>query len=166
MRRLFRHFDHLVSRWGAGLDEAVRVVRPGGWIGIVHWANPQGADIFSILSRALKKLPLPTDSPDRPKVTVIMSVHELRDALEARECEVMDVERLDAPSPLPTPESFMDMLNHVYRTFATYRSLGEHLRGLLVEQPHGPKPYTKRFSDHAPLTPSPLKVGPLMTRAL
>jgi ubiquinone/menaquinone biosynthesis C-methylase UbiE len=58
----------LFPKWSAGLNEAVRVVRPGGWLGIVHWANPQGADIFSILSRALKKLPLPTDSPDAPSL--------------------------------------------------------------------------------------------------
>jgi ubiquinone/menaquinone biosynthesis C-methylase UbiE len=121
----------LFPAWGAGLDEAVRVVRPGGWIGIVHWANPEGADIFRILSRALKKLPLPTGSPDAPKLTALMSVHELRAALEARECEVTDVERLDAPGPLPTPESFMDTLDAIYRAFPTYRSLDEHLRGEL-----------------------------------
>jgi ubiquinone/menaquinone biosynthesis C-methylase UbiE len=34
----------LFSNWSAGLDEAVRVVRPGGWLGIVNWANPEGAD--------------------------------------------------------------------------------------------------------------------------
>jgi ubiquinone/menaquinone biosynthesis C-methylase UbiE len=44
----------LFSNWSAGLDEAVRVVRPGGWLGIVHWANPEGADIFTILSRVAK----------------------------------------------------------------------------------------------------------------
>jgi ubiquinone/menaquinone biosynthesis C-methylase UbiE len=121
----------LFPAWGAGLDEAVRVVRPGGWIGIVHWANPEGADIFSILSRALKKLPLPTGLSDAPKLTALMSVHELRAALEARQCEVMDVERLDAPSPLPTPESFMDTLDPIYAAFPTYRSLDEHLRGEL-----------------------------------
>jgi hypothetical protein len=43
----------------------------------------------------------------------------------------MDVERLDAPSPLPTPESFMDTLDPIYRSFPTYRSLDEHLRGEL-----------------------------------
>jgi ubiquinone/menaquinone biosynthesis C-methylase UbiE len=100
----------LFPAWGAGLDQAVRVVRPGEWIGIVHWATPEGADIFTILSRALKRLPLPPGSPDAPQLKALMSVHELRAALEARECEVMDVERLDAPSPLPTPESFMDTL--------------------------------------------------------
>jgi ubiquinone/menaquinone biosynthesis C-methylase UbiE len=121
----------LFPAWGAGLDEAVRVVGPGGWIGIVHWANPEGADTFSILSRALKKLPLPTGSPDAPKLTALMSVHELRAALEARQCEVMDVERLDTPSPLPTPESFVDTLDPIYRSFPTYRSLREHLRGEL-----------------------------------
>ncbi|MBV8831219.1 MAG: class I SAM-dependent methyltransferase [Acidobacteriaceae bacterium] len=36
----------LFPDWEAGLDEAARVVRPGGWIAIVHWANPQGADIY------------------------------------------------------------------------------------------------------------------------
>jgi ubiquinone/menaquinone biosynthesis C-methylase UbiE len=122
----------LFPAWGAGLDEAVRVVRPGGWIGIVHWANPEGADIFSILSRALKRLPLPAGSPDTPRLTALMSVHELRAALQARKCEVMDVERLDAPPGLlPTPESFMDTLDPIYRSFPTYRSLDEHLRGEL-----------------------------------
>jgi ubiquinone/menaquinone biosynthesis C-methylase UbiE len=114
----------LFPAWDAGPGEAVRVVRPGGRIAIVHWANPEGADIFSILSRALKKLPLPTGSPDAPRLTVLMSVHELRAALEAREREVIDVERVDAPSPLPTPESFMDMLDAIYRAFRpTVRSM-------------------------------------------
>ena len=60
-----------------------------------------------------------------------MSVHGLRAALKARECEVMDVGRLDAPSRLPTPESFMDTLDPIYRAFPTYHSLDEHLRGEL-----------------------------------
>jgi ubiquinone/menaquinone biosynthesis C-methylase UbiE len=121
----------LFSNWSAGLDEAVRVVRPGGWLGIVHWANPEGADIFTILLRALKRLPLPTGSPDAPKLTALMSAHELRAALEARRCEVEEVERLDAPSPLPPPESFMDTLDPIYRIFPTYRLLDETMRGEL-----------------------------------
>ena len=43
----------------------------------------------------------------------------------------MDVERLDAPSPLPTPESFMDTLDPIYCGFPTYRSLDEAMRGEL-----------------------------------
>ena len=70
-------------------------------------------------------------SQDAPRITALMSAHELRAALEARECEVMDVERLDAPGPLPTPESFMDTLDPIYRNHPTYRSLDEHLRGEL-----------------------------------
>ena len=121
----------LFPKWSAGLDEAVRVVRPGGWLGIVHWANPESADIFTILSRALKKLPLPTGSPDAPKLTALMSAHELRAALEARGCEVTEVDRLDAPSPLPPPERFMDTLDPIYSAFPTYRSLDEAMRGEL-----------------------------------
>jgi len=67
--------------------------------------------LFSILSRALKKLPLPEGSPDAPTLMALMSAHELRAALEGRGCEVIDVERLDASSPLPAPESFMDTLD-------------------------------------------------------
>jgi hypothetical protein len=52
-------------------------------------------------------------------------------AVEARECEVVDVERLDAPSPLPAPDSFMDTLDPIYRSLPTYYSLDEHLRGEL-----------------------------------
>jgi len=43
----------------------------------------------------------------------------------------MDVERLDAPSPFPRPESFMDTLDPIYRSLPTYRSLDEQLRGEL-----------------------------------
>jgi hypothetical protein len=113
------------------LDEAVRVVRPGGWLGIVHWANPEGADIFTILSRALKQLPLPTGSPDAPKLTALMSAHELRATLEAQGCEVKEVERLDAPSPLPPPESFMETLDPIYSSLPTYCLLDETMRGEL-----------------------------------
>ena len=121
----------LFPDWSAGLNEAVRVVRPGGWIGIVHWASPEGADIFTILRRALKQLPLPAGSPDAPEITVLLSAHELRAALESRGCEVMAVELLDAPGPLPTPESLMDTLDPFYRIFPPYSSLDEHLRGEL-----------------------------------
>ena len=120
----------LFADWGVALDEAVRVVRPGGWIGIVHWASPQGSDIFTIFSRALKKLALPTDSPDAPKLPEL-SAHELRAALEDRKCEVMEVGLLDAAGPLPTPENFMDTLDPFYRIHPTYRSLEERLRGEL-----------------------------------
>ena len=113
------------------MDEAVRVVRPGGWLGIIHWANPEGADIFTVLSRALKQLPLSTGSRDAPKLTAMMSAHELRAALEARGCEVKEVERLAAPSPLPPPESFMDRLDPIYSAFPTYRLLDETMRGEL-----------------------------------
>ena len=43
----------------------------------------------------------------------------------------MGIERLDAPSLLPTPESFMDTLDPIYRALPTYRLLDEHLRGQL-----------------------------------
>ena len=121
----------LFPDWGAGLNEAVRVVRPGGWIGIVHWASPYGADIFTILLRALKKLPLPAGSLNAPEITVLRSADEFRAALEARKCEVVKIELLDAPSPLPAPGSFMDTLDPFYRIHPTYRSLDERSRGEL-----------------------------------
>jgi ubiquinone/menaquinone biosynthesis C-methylase UbiE len=128
----------LFSNRGAALDEAVRVVRLSGWIGIVHWASPYGADIFAILLRALKKLPLPAGSLNAPEITVLRSADEFRTALESRECEVVDVELLDAPSPLPAPESFMDTLDPIYRVLPTYGSLDERqreeLRLLLAEE--------------------------------
>jgi ubiquinone/menaquinone biosynthesis C-methylase UbiE len=114
--------------WSAGLDEAVRVVRPGGWLGIVHWANPEGADIFTILIRALKKLSIPTGLPDSPNLGTLMSAHELRAALESRGCEVEEVERLDALSPLPPPEEFMDALDPIYSALPSYSTLNKAMR--------------------------------------
>jgi ubiquinone/menaquinone biosynthesis C-methylase UbiE len=121
----------LFPNWSAGLDEAVRVVRPDGLLGIVHWASPHGADPFIILSRAWRRLPLPTGSPDGPELTALLSAHELKAALEARGCEVKEVVRLDAPSPLPAPERFMDTLDPIYSNFPPYRLLDEAMRGEL-----------------------------------
>jgi ubiquinone/menaquinone biosynthesis C-methylase UbiE len=117
--------------WSAGLDEAVRVVRPDGLLGIVHWANPHGADPFTILARAWRRLPLPTGSPGAPELTALLSAHELRAALQGRGCEVKEVVRLDAPSPLPPPERFMDTLDPIYSNFPPYRLLDEATRGEL-----------------------------------
>jgi ubiquinone/menaquinone biosynthesis C-methylase UbiE len=121
----------LFPKWSAALDEAVRVVRPGGLLGVVHWASPYGPDTSTILLRALKELPLPTGSLNAREITVLRSADEFRAAFEARECEVVEVELLDAPSPLPAPESFMDTLDPFYRASPTYRSLDQHLRGEL-----------------------------------
>jgi ubiquinone/menaquinone biosynthesis C-methylase UbiE len=122
----------------AGLDEAVRVVRPCGWVGIVHWANPYGADTFTILLRALRRLPLPADLLNAPEITVLRSADEFKAALDARGCEAVKVELLDAPSPLPAPETFMDALDPLFRIFPTYSSLDEQqrseLRLLLAEE--------------------------------
>jgi ubiquinone/menaquinone biosynthesis C-methylase UbiE len=130
----------LFPNWSKGLDEAVRVVRPGGWIGIVHWASPYGADIFTILLRALRKLPPPAGSLNAPEISVLRSDDEFRAAFEARECKVVEVELLDAPSPLPAPESLMDALDPIYRIFPPYSSLDERQRGelgmLLAEETH------------------------------
>ena len=38
---------------------------------------------------------------------------------------------MDAPSPLPSPEIFMDTLDPIYRNFPTYRLLDETMRGAL-----------------------------------
>jgi ubiquinone/menaquinone biosynthesis C-methylase UbiE len=121
----------LFPNWAAALDEAARVVRPGGWVGIVHWASPYGADTFTILLRALRRLPLPADLLNAPEITVLRSADEFKTALEARGCEAVEVELLDAPSPLPAPETTMDALDPLFRIFPTYGSLDEHQRGEL-----------------------------------
>ena len=45
--------------------------------------------------------------------------------------QVKEVEQLNAPSVLPPPESFMDTLDPIYRSFPTYRLLDETMRGEL-----------------------------------
>jgi ubiquinone/menaquinone biosynthesis C-methylase UbiE len=89
----------LFPNWSAGLDEAVRVVRPGGWLGIVHWANPEGADIFTILSRALKKLPLPAVRRTHRSSQRSCRPMNSGPRWKPEGCELKEVERLDAPSP-------------------------------------------------------------------
>ena len=51
--------------------------------------------------------------------------------LKLEGCEVKEAERLDAPSPLPPPESFMYALDPIYPSFPTYRLLDETMRGEL-----------------------------------
>ncbi|HEX4167372.1 MAG TPA: hypothetical protein VHZ55_18050 [Bryobacteraceae bacterium] len=48
-----------------------------------------------------------------------------------RRCEFKEIERLDAPSPLPPPESFMDTLDPIYSSLPTCRLLDETMRGEL-----------------------------------
>lgn len=61
----------------------------------------------------------------------LMTAQELGVALEARGCEVKEVKRLDTPSTLPPPESFMDALDPIYSVFPPYRLLDETVRGKL-----------------------------------
>jgi ubiquinone/menaquinone biosynthesis C-methylase UbiE len=121
----------MFPNWGAGLDEAVRVVRQDGLLGVVHWANPHGSDLFNVLSRAWKRLPLPAGSPGAPELTALLSAHELRAALQARGCEVKEVVQLDAPGLLPPPDRFVDTLDPMYSVFPPYRLLDEAMRGEL-----------------------------------
>jgi 2-polyprenyl-6-methoxyphenol hydroxylase-like FAD-dependent oxidoreductase len=51
----------------ASVIERNFIQTPAGGLIVVHWANPEGANIFTILSRALKKLPLPTAHCRRQK---------------------------------------------------------------------------------------------------
>jgi len=85
----------------------------------------------------LKNLSIPAGSPDAPKLTTLTSALELTAALEARGCELKEVERLNAPSRLPSPERFMDALDPIYSGLPTCRLLDEAMRGelrFLLEQ--------------------------------
>jgi ubiquinone/menaquinone biosynthesis C-methylase UbiE len=122
------------------LSEMVRVVRPDGVVGIVHWARPLGAGpIFLPIARALERLADPeVGALEIPLTTAYLERVELEDALSQAGCVDVRSEALDVDSPSPTPETFLTELDLFFRMFPQYRAAmdrhADRFRALVADE--------------------------------
>lgn len=113
-----------VMYFGAGtakaLAEMVRVVRPGGVVGVVHWAVPEGAPFFTVLGRAIDRL----DDPEVGRFVAPLSENlersELEDALSEVGCADVRSEGIQVDCPWPAPEVFLAELDPLFRVVPPY----------------------------------------------
>jgi ubiquinone/menaquinone biosynthesis C-methylase UbiE len=102
------------------LAEMVRVVRPAGIVGVVHWAVPEGAPYFTILGRAVNRF----DDPEVGQFAVPLSENlkrsELEDALGKAGCVDARSESVQVDCPMPAPETFMAELDPFFQNVPQY----------------------------------------------
>ncbi|MET9480146.1 hypothetical protein [Streptomyces sp. NPDC006638] len=109
---------------GSALTEMVRVVRPGGVIGVVHRAPPLGAGpMFVPLARAIERL----DDPDVgtlgfPVFPAYLERPEIEGVLLEAGCTDVRSETVVEDSPVPAPEAFLSELDPFFRMFPPYRA--------------------------------------------
>jgi len=122
------------------LTEMVRVVRPDGVVGIVHWARPLGGGpMFLPLARAIERLADPeVGALEIPVTTAYLERAELEDALREAGCVDVRSEAVAVDSPVPTPETFLAELDPFFRMFPQYRTaIGRHadrFRALVAQE--------------------------------
>jgi ubiquinone/menaquinone biosynthesis C-methylase UbiE len=123
------------------LTEMARVVRPGGVVGVVHWAGPVGGGrIFVPLARAINRLHdpevgeivFPVGPPE------YLSRAEVERVLTEARCVDVQAETLEVAAIMPAPEVFMDALEPFFRAFPQYAAAvsrhGQRLRETLAEE--------------------------------
>ena len=122
------------------LTEMVRVVRPGGVIGVVNWARPVGgAPFFVPLARAIERLDDPEVGTFQiPLISEYLERSEVGDALRAAGCTDVRTETVTADSPNPTPETFLTELHPFFQGFPQYRAAidrhSSRFRALVTEE--------------------------------
>ncbi|GHA65194.1 hypothetical protein GCM10010372_76220 [Streptomyces tauricus] len=117
------------------LTEMVRVVRPGGVVGVVHWASPVGGGpMFVPLVRALDRL----GDPEARGLTIpvtneFLEGGDVEHVLGEAGCVDVWSEKVERESPMPTPETFMDELDLFFQMFPQYRTAVSRHRDRLRE---------------------------------
>lgn len=122
-------FDAALSTFGATilgddvgrvLAEMVRVVRPGGTVGVVHWADPFGAPIFILLDRAIRRAGL----GPVPSVTIGYETPEALGAALTRAGWVdATIEVVERDEPLPEPDRALEELEPMYLNHPGFQRL-------------------------------------------
>ncbi|GGJ73413.1 class I SAM-dependent methyltransferase [Streptomyces brasiliensis] len=122
------------------LTEMVRVVRPGGVIGVVHWARPVGGGpMFLPLARAVERLDDPeVGTLEIPVTTAYLEGPEVEEALRGAGCTDVQSETAVVDSPTPAPETFLAELDPFFGMFPQYRAAvarhPDRFRALVAEE--------------------------------
>jgi ubiquinone/menaquinone biosynthesis C-methylase UbiE len=105
------------------LADMRRAVRPGGVVGVVHWATPRGAPFFDILAEASRDL----EDPDIGTLEALLPGYVSRPALQEAlvAAALIDVYTvpLEAAGAIPTSESFLTELETFFARVAGFSEL-------------------------------------------
>lgn len=107
-------------RTAKSLAEMVRVVRPGGVVGVVHWADPVGAPFFEPLGRAVDRLNDPGVGEFAAPFSEYLQRSEIEHALIGAGCADVRVESVQVPCAMPEPETFVDEMHPIFRMHSQY----------------------------------------------
>jgi ubiquinone/menaquinone biosynthesis C-methylase UbiE len=116
----------LMPHRDASLREMVRVVRPGGFVCLVHWATPYGHPIFGIVLDAMEQLELSRPGAMGPPIAPLENSH-----LVHAGCVDVSITDIKLPATLPAPTSFLDELGPILRVIPGFSALQRiHLANL------------------------------------
>ncbi|WP_331748620.1 class I SAM-dependent methyltransferase [Streptomyces chartreusis] len=104
------------------LSEMVRVVRPGGLVSVMNWADPMGAPFFIPVARAVNRMDDPEVGTFVAPLTEYLERSELEQALSDAGCIDARSERVEVAYSIPTAETFMDELDPVFQVLPQYRA--------------------------------------------
>lgn len=123
----------------AAVEAMVRVTKPGGTIGLAHWASTWGSPIFAIMAAAMERLDEPEVEPLVPLLPGdYMTPAALDDLLAKAGCVDVSTSRIATPAPLPEPDVAFDELDKMYILHPRYAALDgsqrERLRASSAEE--------------------------------
>jgi hypothetical protein len=133
------------------LADMRRAVRPGGVIGVVHWATPRGAMFFDILAQATRALGDPDIGILEAVLPGDLSREGVREALLPAGLVDVQTESVDIAGAIPRSESFLFELETFFAPVPGFSDLTigqrERLNTAIVDAvrpiEHGkaPRPY-------------------------
>ncbi|MTD59072.1 class I SAM-dependent methyltransferase [Amycolatopsis pithecellobii] len=123
---------------GTALEQMVRVVRPGGVISVVNWAEPLGATFFIPVSRAVDRFDDPEVGKFVAPLTEFLEGPQLERALSGAGCVDVRSESVSGHFAVPSAEIFMEELDSVFQVLPQYRAAiakdRDRFRDILVEE--------------------------------
>jgi ubiquinone/menaquinone biosynthesis C-methylase UbiE len=123
---------------GQALAEMLRVVRPGGLIGVVNFSDAYGGPFFLPVGRAIDRLNDLQVGRFVPPLTDYLSRPDLEQLLIDAGCAEVRSEAVEGVFDIPDAESFVAELEPIIGNLPQYRTAmakhSNHFRGLLEEE--------------------------------